>query len=88
MAALLHQQSRPNYDYEVSDLKAGVRTTFIYVILWGKRLPNTLQDVYYSTDFNELTPFNSNFHNKTLCENGAMWIIRFLPYLSIAFHIY
>ena len=30
MAALLHQQNRPNYDYGVSDLSAGVRTTFIY----------------------------------------------------------
>jgi hypothetical protein len=29
MAALLHQQSRPNYDYGVSDLSAGVRTIFI-----------------------------------------------------------
>ena len=35
MTALLHQESRPNYDYGVSDLSAGVRTTFIYVILWG-----------------------------------------------------
>ena len=32
--------------------------------------------------------FNSNFHNKTLCENGVMWITRFVTYLSIAFHIY
>jgi hypothetical protein len=35
-----------------------------------------------------VTPFNSNFHNKTLCESGVMWIIRFVTYLSIAFHIY
>jgi hypothetical protein len=60
MAALLHQQSRPNYDYEVSDLSAGIWTTFLYVILWGKRLANTLQDVYYSTDFNELTDQTRN----------------------------
>lgn len=60
MAALLHQQSRPNYGYGVSNLSAGVRTTFIYVILWGKRLPNTLLDVYYSTDFNELTDQTCN----------------------------
>ena len=33
-------------------------------------------------------PFNSNFHNKTLCESGVMWINRFVTYLSIAFHIY
>jgi hypothetical protein len=39
----------------VPDISAGVRTTFLYVILWVKRLANTLQDVYYSTDFNELT---------------------------------
>ena len=62
MTALLHQESRPNYDYGVSDLSAGVRTTFIYVILWGGggRLPNTLQDAYYSTDFNELTDQTCN----------------------------
>ena len=60
MTALLHQESRPNYDYGVSDLRAGVRTTFIYVILWGERLPNTLQDAYYSTDFNELTDQTCN----------------------------
>jgi hypothetical protein len=36
----------------VSDFSAGVRTTFIYVIVWVKRPVNTLQDVYYSTDFN------------------------------------
>jgi hypothetical protein len=29
MAALLRQQSRPDYDSGVSDLSAGVRTTFI-----------------------------------------------------------
>ena len=29
MAALLRQQSRPDYDNGVSDLSAGVRTTFI-----------------------------------------------------------
>ena len=33
-------------------------------------------------------PFNSDFHNKALCESGVMWIIRFVTYLSIAFHIY
>ena len=60
MAALLHQQRRPNYDYGAPDLSAGVRTTFIYVILWVKRLANTLQDVYYSTDFNELTDQTCN----------------------------
>ena len=60
MTALLHQQSRPNYDYGVSDLRAGVRTTFIYDILWGERLPNTLQDAYYSTDFNEPTDLTCN----------------------------
>ena len=43
----------------VSDLSAAVRTTFIYVIV-GERLPNTLQDVYYSTDFNELTDQTCN----------------------------
>jgi hypothetical protein len=46
--ALLHQQSRPNYDYGVSDFSAGVRTTFIHVILWEERLPNALRDVYGS----------------------------------------
>jgi hypothetical protein len=35
-----------------------------------------------------VAPFNSNFHNKTLCESGVMWITRFVTYLSIAFHIY
>jgi hypothetical protein len=35
-----------------------------------------------------VAPFNSIFHNKTLCENGVMWIIHFLTYLSTAFHIY
>ena len=60
MTALLHQQSRPNYDYGVSDFSAGVRTTFIYVILWEERLPNALRDVYYSTDFNELTDQTCN----------------------------
>jgi hypothetical protein len=60
MTALLHQESRPNYDYGVSDLRAGVRTTFIYDILWGERLPNTLQDAYYSTDFNEPTDQTCN----------------------------
>ena len=35
-----------------------------------------------------VAPFNSNVHNKTLCERGVMWIIRFVTYLSIAFHIY
>ena len=35
-----------------------------------------------------VAPFNSNFHNKTFCENGVMWITRFVTYLSIAFHIY
>ena len=36
-----------------------------------------------------VAPFNSNFHNKTLCESGVMWIARcFVTYLSIAFHIY
>jgi hypothetical protein len=44
----------------VSDFSAGVRTTFIYVILWGERLPNALRDVYYSTDFNELTDQTCN----------------------------
>ena len=35
-------------------------------------------------------PFNSDFHNKALCESGVMWIIRFVTYLhvSITFHIY
>jgi hypothetical protein len=60
MAALLHKQRRPNYDYGVPDLSAGVRTTFIYVIVWVKRPVNTLQDVYYSTDFNELTDQTCN----------------------------
>ena len=31
------------------------RTLINGVIYCGGRLPNTLQDVYYSTDFNELT---------------------------------
>ena len=35
-----------------------------------------------------VAPFNSNFHNKTLCESGVMWITCFVTYLSIAFHIY
>ena len=35
-----------------------------------------------------VAPFNSNFHNKTLCESGVMWITRFVTYLSIAFPIY
>ena len=35
-----------------------------------------------------VAPFNSNFDNKMLCESGVMWIIRFVTYLSIAFHIY
>jgi hypothetical protein len=35
-----------------------------------------------------VAPFNSNFHNKTLCESGVMWITRFVTYLYIAFHIY
>jgi hypothetical protein len=35
-----------------------------------------------------VAPFNSNFHNKTLCESGVMWITRFVTYLSIAFQIY
>ena len=35
-----------------------------------------------------VAPFNSNFHNKTLCESGVMWITRFVTYLSITFHIY
>jgi hypothetical protein len=28
--------------------------------LWGERLPNALRDVYYSTDFNELTDQTCN----------------------------
>ena len=28
-----------------------------------------------------VAPFNSNFHNKTLCESGVMWITRFVTYL-------
>jgi hypothetical protein len=60
MAALRHQQSRPNYDYGVPDLSAGVRTNFIYVTMWVKRLANTLHDAYYSTDFNELTDQTCN----------------------------
>ena len=39
-------------------------------------------------DLDFVAPFNSNFHNKALCESGVMWIIRFVTYLSIAFHIY
>jgi hypothetical protein len=39
-------------------------------------------------DLDVVAPFNSNFDNKTLCESGVMWIIRFVTYLSIAFHIY
>ena len=35
-----------------------------------------------------VAPFNSNFHNKTLCESEVMWITRFVTYLSIVFHIY
>ena len=35
-----------------------------------------------------VAPFNSNYHNKTLCESGVMWIFRFVTYLSIVFHIY
>ena len=35
-----------------------------------------------------VAPFNSNFHSKTLCESGVMWITRFVTYLSIAFQIY
>jgi hypothetical protein len=35
-----------------------------------------------------VAPFNSNFHNKTLCESGVMGIFRFVTYLSIVFHIY
>ena len=35
-----------------------------------------------------VAPFNSTFHNKTLCESGVMWITRFVTYLSMAFHIY
>jgi hypothetical protein len=35
-----------------------------------------------------VAPFNSNFHNKALCESGVMWITRFVTYLSITFHIY
>jgi hypothetical protein len=43
-------------------------------------LPNSYQEY--------VAPFNSNSHNKTLCESGVMWITRFVTYLSIAFHIY
>ena len=39
-------------------------------------------------DFDFVATFNSNFDNKALCESGVMWIIRFVTYLSIAFHIY
>ena len=39
-------------------------------------------------DLDFVAPFNSNFHKKTLCESGVMWIIRFVTYLSISFHIY
>ena len=35
-----------------------------------------------------VAPFNSNFHNKMLCESGVIWIFRFVTYLSIVFHIY
>ena len=28
-------------------------------------------------------PFKSNFHNKTLCESGVMWITHFATYLSL-----
>ena len=45
-----------------------------------KNLRNCDQDL--------VAPFNSNFHTKTLCESGVMWIFRFVTYLSIVFHNY
>ena len=39
-------------------------------------------------DLDFVAPFNNNFHNKALCESGVVWILRFVTYLSIAFHIY
>jgi hypothetical protein len=39
-------------------------------------------------DHDFVAPFNNTFHNKTLCESGAMWIIPFATNLSIAYHIY
>jgi hypothetical protein len=50
------------------------------ISLYIKNLRNSYQEY--------VAPFNSNFHNKTLCESGVMWITRFVTYLSIAFHIY
>ena len=44
-------------------------------------------------DLDFVAPFNSNFDNKTLCESGVMWIIRFVnifiysfPYLLTHYH--
>ena len=45
-----------------------------------KNLRNCDQDL--------VAPFNSNVHNKTLCESRVMWIFRFVTYLSIVFHNY
>ena len=59
---------------------------FFSVFFWrtiGLRIKNLR-----NCDQEFVTPFNSNFHNKTLCESGVMWITRFVAYLSIAFHIY
>jgi hypothetical protein len=49
-----------------------------------------IRNVIFFYDYYQeyVAPFNSNFHNKTLCESGVMWITRFVTYLSIAFHIY
>ena len=43
---------------------------------------------WQSCDQDLVAPFNTKFHNKTLCESGVMWIFRFVTYLSIVFHIY
>ena len=33
-------------------------------------------------DYDFVAPFNSKFHDKTLCESGVMCIFRFVTYLS------
>ena len=53
---------------------------------WGYRFHPIKNLRNCDQDF--VAPFNSNSHNKTLCESRVMWITRFVTYLSIAFHIY
>ena len=71
--------------------KHSCRTAALYgpFISWqtiGLRIPPHQKPAELHQEL--VAPPNSNFHNKTLCESGVMWITCFVTYLSIAFHIY